>query len=58
VDDVELRTRIGVANLLATYQYLADSGKTRELSQLFAADAVFKTNAEELIGPEAIRDFI
>jgi hypothetical protein len=42
VDDVELRTRIGVANL----------------SQLFAADAVFKTNAEELIGPEAIRDFI
>src|SRR5918998_6978629 len=57
MDDVELRTRVGVANLLATYQSLADSGRTRELSQLFMPDAVFITNTEEMIGPAAICDF-
>ncbi|BBZ14996.1 nuclear transport factor 2 family protein [Mycobacterium branderi] len=57
MDDIELRTRVGVADLMATYQYLADSGKTRELSQLFVPDGVLVTNTEELIGPEAILDF-
>jgi SnoaL-like domain len=57
MDDIELRTRVGAADLLATYQFLADSGKTRELSELCVADAVYKTNTEELIGPEAIFDF-
>jgi hypothetical protein len=57
VDDVELRTRVGAADLLATYQFLADSGKTRELSQLFLPDAVFTTNTDELVGPAAILDF-
>ena len=57
MDDVELRTHVGAANLLATYQFLADSGRTRELSQLFMPDAVFVTNTEELIGPAAILDF-
>lgn len=56
MDDFELRTRVGVADLLATYQFLADSGKTRQLSQLFLPDAVLATNTEELIGPEAILD--
>jgi SnoaL-like domain len=57
MDEAELRTRVGVADLMATYQYLADSGKTRELSQLFLPDAVFITNTEELVGPAAIFDF-
>jgi SnoaL-like domain len=57
MDDDELRTRIGVGDLLATYQFLADSGRTRELSDLFLPDAVFKNNTEELLGREAILDF-
>ncbi len=57
MNDAELRTRVDVADLLATYQFLADSGRTRELSELFLPDAVFKTNTEELQGQEAILDF-
>jgi hypothetical protein len=57
MDDIELRTRVGAADLLATYQFLADSGKTRELSELFVADAVYKTSTEELVGRKAIFDF-
>jgi hypothetical protein len=57
MDDIELRTRVGAADLLATYQFLVDSGKVRELSELFLPDAVFKSNSEELVGPEAILDF-
>lgn len=57
MDDIELRARVAAADLLATYQFLADSGKTRELAELFLPDAVFKTNAEELVGPDAIFDF-
>lgn len=57
MDDVELHTRVGAAALLTTYQFLADSGKTLELSELFLPDAVFKTNTEELVGPAAIFDF-
>lgn len=54
MDDIELRTRVGVGDLLATYQFLADHGKTRELSGLFVPDAVFTTNTGELVGREAI----
>jgi len=54
MDDIELRTRVGAADLLAAYQFLADSGKIRELSELFVADAVYQTNTEELVGPDAI----
>lgn len=57
MDDAELRTRVGAGDLLATYQYLADSGKTRELSRLFLADGVLETNTEELVGPDAIFEF-
>jgi hypothetical protein len=57
MDDTELRTRVGVAGLLATYQFLADSGKIRELSELFLPNAVFTSNSDELLGPEAILDF-
>jgi hypothetical protein len=57
MDDIELRTRVGAADLLSTYQFLADSGKTSELSELFLPNAVFKSNCEELVGPEAILDF-
>jgi hypothetical protein len=57
MDDIELRTHVGAADLLARYQFLADSGRTRELSELFLPDAVYKTNTEELVGREAIFDF-
>ena len=57
MDDVEPRTHVGAAELLAKYQYLADSGRTRELSELFLPDAVYKTNTEELVGSAAIFDF-
>jgi hypothetical protein len=57
MDDAALRTRVGASDLMATYQYLADSGKTRDLSQLFSPDGVLTTNTEELIGPDAILDF-
>jgi hypothetical protein len=57
MDDAELRTQVGAGHLLATYQFLADSGKTHELSELFLPSAVFKSNTEELVGPDAIFDF-
>jgi SnoaL-like domain len=57
MDDNELRTRVGAADLLATYQYLADSGETFELSRLFLPEGVLATNTEELVGPDAIFDF-
>jgi len=57
MDDIELRTHVGAADLLATYQFLADSGRTRELAGLFLPDAVYRTNTEELVGPAAIFDF-
>ena len=57
MDDVELRTRVGAGDLLATYQFLADSGKVRQLSELFLPDAVYRTNTEEFLGREAIFDF-
>jgi hypothetical protein len=57
MDDIELCTRVGAGDLLATYQFLADSGKIRELSELFLPDAVYRTNNEELVGREAIFDF-
>ena len=50
MDDVELRTRVGAADLLARYQFLADSGRTRELSELFPPEAIFITNTEESSG--------
>jgi hypothetical protein len=57
MDDSELRTRVGVADLMATYQFLADHGKLPELSQLFLPDAVFITNTEQFIGPAAVLEF-
>lgn len=50
----ELRTRVGVTNLMATYQFLADAGRIRELVALFAPDAVFNTNNERFVGIDAI----
>jgi hypothetical protein len=57
MDSTELHTRVGVAELLATYQYLADSGRTRELSDLFLRDAIYRANARELVGRQAILEF-
>lgn len=57
MDDNELRTRVGVADLMATYQFLADHGKLAELSQLFLPDAVFTTNTEQFVGPGEVLDF-
>lgn len=57
MDNAELRTRIGVGHLMASYQYLADSGKTRQLSQLFAPDAVFTNNSGVFHGPDGVLEF-
>jgi hypothetical protein len=57
VDDGELRTRVGVADLMATYQFLADHGKLRELSQLFLPDAAYITDTEQFVGPAAVLEF-
>ncbi|OBI44857.1 nuclear transport factor 2 family protein [Mycobacterium sp. E796] len=57
MDETELLIRVGVRDLLAKYQFLADSGKTGELAQLFLADATFRTNTEELVGRDQILDF-
>lgn len=57
MDETEMRTRLGVADLLAAYQFLADSGKTRELTGLFVQDAIYRTNTSELVGREAIFAF-
>ena len=57
MNDAELRTRVGVADLLASYQFFVDAGKIRTVSQLFTEDAVFKNNAEEHVGPQGVLDF-
>jgi hypothetical protein len=57
VDSAELRTRIGVADLMGRYQFLADSGKIRQLSQLFTDDAVFRNNRGEAVGPDGVLAF-
>lgn len=54
MDSAELRTRAGVAHLMATYQFLVDSGKIAELAALFAPDAVFETNTVRVVGRESI----
>ncbi|WP_234825460.1 nuclear transport factor 2 family protein [Mycolicibacter senuensis] len=53
----ELEARIAVAHLLARYQYLADSGQVKLLSELFAVDGVFETNNDSYIGPEGVLGF-
>jgi SnoaL-like protein len=57
MDEAELRTRVGVAHLMATYQFLADAGKIRQLAALFAPDAIFETNTARMIGPEGVLGF-
>ncbi|MEX5637299.1 nuclear transport factor 2 family protein [Parafrankia sp. FMc2] len=57
MDSAELHTRIGVGDLLARYQYLADAGKIRQLSELFAEDAEYVTNRSEWRGPAGVLDF-
>ncbi|BCP05409.1 nuclear transport factor 2 family protein [Mycobacterium paraintracellulare] len=57
MDNDELSTRVGVAHLMATYQFLADSGKTRQLAQLFTPDAEFEAGGATYVGPEGVLDF-
>ncbi|MGV0045063.1 nuclear transport factor 2 family protein [Mycobacterium colombiense] len=57
MDDAQLRTRVGAADLMASYQFLADHGKVHELSELFLPDGVFVTDTEEFVGPDAILGF-
>jgi hypothetical protein len=42
---------------MATYQFLADAGKIRQLSALFAPDAVFETNTARFVGPDGVLGF-
>jgi hypothetical protein len=57
MDDAELRTRIGVADLLASYQFFVDAGKIRQASELFAAEGVFQNDTGEHVGPEGVLGF-
>ncbi|MCW2685192.1 MAG: hypothetical protein JWR37_82 [Mycobacterium sp.] len=57
MDNDELRTRVGVAHLLATYQFLADSGQTRQLAQLFAPDGVLEIDGAAYQGPDGVLEF-
>lgn len=53
----EVALRVGVADLLSTYQFLADTGRIDELTQLFLPDAVFATNTGNHVGPSEIEQF-
>ncbi|MCW2621956.1 MAG: hypothetical protein JWL64_1558 [Frankiales bacterium] len=57
MDSAELRTRVGVTELMARYQFLTDSGKIRQVSELFLPDAVFENNRGQVIGPQGVLDF-
>ncbi|HVW39910.1 MAG TPA: nuclear transport factor 2 family protein [Amycolatopsis sp.] len=57
MDSAEQRVRLGVADLLARYQFLADSGKIRQLAELFLPDAVFESNSGSFTGPEGVLGF-
>jgi len=57
MDDAELRTRVGVADLLASYQYFVDAGRIRTVSRFFTEDGVFKNNTAEHVGPEGVLGF-
>jgi hypothetical protein len=39
---------------MATYQFLGDTGRIRELAALFAPDAVLETNGGRFVGSDAI----
>jgi hypothetical protein len=52
-----MRTRVGVADLMARYQFLVDAGKVRQVSQLFTDDAVFQNNGGEAVGPDGVLAF-
>ena len=51
---IEDSLRVGVTNLLTTYQYLADTGKVERLAQLFAPDGVLEIGAETFAGPTEV----
>ncbi|MCW2526892.1 MAG: hypothetical protein JWM76_1752 [Pseudonocardiales bacterium] len=53
----EQAIRLGAGHLLATYQYLADAGKIRQLSELFTTDAVFENNTGKHVGPSGVLNF-
>ncbi|MBX5487489.1 MAG: nuclear transport factor 2 family protein [Mycolicibacterium hassiacum] len=57
MDDSELRLRVAIGDLLASYQFFADTGRLDELVGLFTPDAEFRTNTEHLVGRESIREF-
>ena len=57
MNDQEVRTRLGVADLLARYQFLVDAGKVRQVAQLFTEDAVFANNTAEVVGPDGVLGF-
>lgn len=57
MDNAELRTRVGAAHLLASYQYFADSGRLGPLVELFLPDAVFRINDDTNVGRDAIEAY-
>jgi hypothetical protein len=57
VDISEIEVRLGAADLMARYQFLADTGRVEELSQLFLPDAEFVNNSATHVGPEQVLAF-
>ena len=55
--DDDPRVRVGVGHLLASYQYLADTGKVERLAQLFAPDGVLEIGSESHAGAEDVLAF-
>ena len=54
MNDEELRLRVGVSDLLTTYQYLADTGRVEQVAALFAPDGVLQIGGDRYTGPDAI----
>jgi hypothetical protein len=55
--DAELRIRVGVTHLMASYQYFADTGRIESLAQLFLADGVLELDGERHQGSDGILAF-
>jgi hypothetical protein len=57
MDSAQIAVQVGVGDLLARYQYLADTGRVDQLALVFAPDAVYETNTGRHVGRDAILDF-
>ncbi len=57
MNESEVAIRLGVADLMARYQRLADSGRLEELSELFTEESVLQTNTQRHLGRRQVLQF-